>query len=179
MRNKITFVMLFLSIVVFSQNKLFQNNIGENSLSYEQKIHKDLASTYLSTKYYSQSSFELMSDHTIILPDSREIKALYLKSFRYSNGSESSVYNVENEPNSELVFSKAGDAITGMYVSATGKKIIFHQLDTNLFAVSIVNEESLIQKDSKTDFVIDDHSVSQKQMLTSALIPHRSVHPLL
>lgn len=162
MRNKITFLMLFCSIIIFSQNKIFQNSISESSLNSEQKISKDLASTYLSTKYYTQSSFGLQSDLTIILPDNREIKAEFSRIFKYSNGSESSVFNVQNEPKSELVFSKAGNAITGMYVSVSGEKIIFHQLDTNLFAVSVVNEASLIQRDSHEDFVVNNSTISQK-----------------
>lgn len=162
MRNKITFLMLFCSIIIFSQNKIFQNSISENSLNSEQKISKDLASTYLSTKYYTQSPFGLQSDLTIILPDNREIKAEFSRIFKYSNGSESSVFNVQNEPKSELVFSKAGNVITGMYVSVSGEKIIFHQLDTNLFAVSVVNEASLIQRDSHEDFVVNNSTISQK-----------------
>lgn len=162
MRNKITFLMLFCSIIIFSQNKIFQNSISENSLNSGQKISKYLASTYLSTKYYTQSPFGLQSDLTIILPDNREIKAEFSRIFKYSNGSESSVFNVQNEPKSELVFSKAGNAITGMYVSVSGEKIIFHQLDTNLFAVSVVNEASLIQRDSHEDFIVNNSAISQK-----------------
>lgn len=162
MRNKITFLMLFCSIIIFSQNKIFQNSISENSLNSEQKVSKDLASTYLSTKYYAQSSFGLQSDLTIVLPGNREIKAQFSRNFKYSNGSESSVFSIQNEPKSELVFSKAGNAITGMYVSVSGEKIIFHQLDTNLFAVSVVNEASLIQRDSNEDFIVNNSAISQK-----------------
>lgn len=162
MRNRITFLMLFCSIIIFSQHKIFQNSISENSLSSEQKINKDLASTYLSTKYYLQPSFSLKSDLTILLPTNKEIKAQFDRSFKYSNGSESSVFTIQNEPKSELVLSKAGNAITGMYVSVSGEKIIFHQLDSDLFAVSVVNEGSLIQKDSDEDFILHNSAVSQK-----------------
>ncbi len=163
MKNNITFLMLFCSIIMFSQNKIFQNNIGENSLNPNQKIDKKLSETYLSTKYYIQSSFDIKSDLTIILPSNREIKAEFSRSFKYSNGSESSVFTVQNEPNSELVLSKAGNAITGMYASSLGEKIIFHQLENNLFAVSKVSEASFIQKDSNgVDFVMPPSGISQK-----------------
>lgn len=162
MKNKITFLMLFCSIVIFSQNKIFQNTISENNLSPQQKINKTLAATYILTKYYTQSSFDLKSDVEISLPNNRTIKAKYSKSYLYSNKSESSVFAIENEPKSELVLSKAGNAITGMYTSILGEKIIFHQLENNLFAVSLVSESALINKDSTTDFILNDSSFSQK-----------------
>ena len=92
MKNKITFLMLFCSIVIFSQNKIFQNTISENNLSQQQKVNKTLAATYILTKYYTQPSFDIKSDLEISLPNNRTIKAKYSKSFLYSNQSESSVF---------------------------------------------------------------------------------------
>lgn len=162
MKIKITFFMLLCSIVIFAQNRVFQNTISENNLSEQQKLDKTLSATYLLTKYYAQSSFDLKSDFEVVLPSNRIIKAKFSKSFLYSNKSESSVFIVENEPKSELVLSKAGNAITGMYTSILGEKVIFHQLENNLFAVSTVSESALISKDSSADFVLNDSSVSQK-----------------
>ncbi|MFY1046892.1 M12 family metallo-peptidase [Chryseobacterium sp. GP-SGM7] len=162
MKIKITFFVLFCSIVIFAQNRVFQNTISENNLSEQQKLDKTLSATYILTKYYTQSSFDLKSDFEIILPSSRIIKAKFSKSFLYTNKAESSVFNIENEPKSELVLSKAGNAITGMYTSVLGEKVIFHQLENNLFAVSTVSEAALISKDSATDFVLNNSSASQK-----------------
>lgn len=162
MRKKISFVILFFSIVVFSQNKLFQNKISENNLSPEQKVSKDLASTYLFTKYYLQASFDLNSDLQIILPTDREIVAKFRRIYNYSNKAQSYVYTIENEPESELVFSKYENIITGMYSSVTGEKVIFHQTESNVFAVSEVSSEKMINQDAKDDYLINTPSVSGK-----------------
>lgn len=162
MKNSIILFMLFCSITFFAQNKIFQNTINENNLEEQQKLNKNLASTYMLTKYYTQSLFNIKSDLEINLPSNRIIQAKFSKSFLYSNKSESSVFTIENEPKSELVLSKAGNAITGMYTSVSGEKIIFHQLDSNLFAVSVVSESALINKDATTDFILNESSVSQK-----------------
>lgn len=184
MKNKITFLMLFCSIVIFSQNKIFQNTISENNLNQQQKVNKTLAATYILTKYYTQSSFDIKSDLEISLPNNRTIQAKYSKSFLYSNKSESSVFTIENEPKSELVLSKAGNAITGMYTSILGEKIIFHQLENNLFAVSVVSESALINKDSTTDFILSDSSVSHKVNAnicseTTAICPATTIDVLI
>lgn len=125
-------------------------------------MHPLLASTYLKTKYFYQNSFDLKSDLEIPLPDGRNIKAELSKTFFYSNKSESYYYSVENEPKSELVISTHEDIVTGMNASNLGEKVIFHQLKNNLFAVSVVNEASLISQDSKIDFILSESSVQQK-----------------
>lgn len=148
--------------ILFSQNKIFQQSINENNLNDNQKISKNLASTYFLTKYYLQSYFDLTSDLEIKLPNNRTIKAKLSKTFNYTNKSASYTYFVENESESELVFSKYDDMVTGMYASSSGEKIIFHQTDHDTFAVSMVSEASLIERDSKNDFILNESAINQK-----------------
>lgn len=162
MKTKFTFLLIFYIALLSAQNRIFEHTIGENNLNNQQKIGANLASTYILTKYYSQSSFDLKSDLEIPLPNNKVIKAHFSRSFSYTNGSESSVYTLENEPKSELVLSKSGNTITGMYASESGEKIIFHQTDQNIFAVSIVSESKLINQDSKNDFILNEAAISQK-----------------
>ena len=184
MKNSIRFLMLFCSIAFFAQNRIFQNAINENNLSQQQKLDKTLSATYLLTKYYAQSSFDLKSDFEVTLPSNRVIKAKFSKSFLYSNKAESSVFVIENEPKSELVLSKAGNAITGMYSSILGEKVIFHQLENNLFAVSTVSESALINRDSTEDYILGDSQVSQKVnpnicLTTTAVCPATTIDVLI
>lgn len=162
MRIRITSLVIFCCILISAQN-IFQNTISENNPNTQQKLDKSLASTYILTKYYSQNSFDLKSDLHINLPTERTIKTKLLKTFTYSNKSVSYVYSIENEPKSELVFSKYGNVVTGMYSSVSGEKIIFHQLDHNIFAVSVVSESELINKDnSQPDFILSESSLANK-----------------
>lgn len=154
--------MLFCATVIFAQNKLFQNSINEKNLATNQKIGKGLSDTYNSTKYYQQPSFNLRSDFEITLPNGKVIKAHYLKTFLYSNKSESFVYSVQNEKDSDFVLSKVDNIVTGMYTSTSGEKAIFHQTDENIFAVSIVNESNLISKDSTENSILDEAAINQK-----------------
>lgn len=162
MKTLTTCLFLCFATILFAQTKIFQNPISENNLNNQHKISENLASTYISTKYYSQSSFDLKSNLEIPLPNNKVIKAKYLKSFSYSNKSTSFVYSIANEPESELVFSKYDDAITGMYASGYGEKIIFHQTNQNVFAVSLVSESELIDRDSKNDFIFNESAINQK-----------------
>ncbi|MCY0968818.1 zinc-dependent metalloprotease [Chryseobacterium wangxinyae] len=162
MKTRLTAFFILCASLLFAQNKIFQNQLSDNNLNSQQKINTNLASNYLVTKYYSQSTFDLKSDLEIILPNNKEIKAKFSKSFPYSNKSESSSYIIENEPKSELVFSKFDNIITGMYASGEGEKIIFHQTENGVFAVSVVNEPHLINQDSKNDFILNESSLSQK-----------------
>lgn len=162
MKIKLILFFLCFSLLNFAQSRIFANAINETNLAEDQKINNNLASTYLLTKYYAQSSFHLKSDLEIVLPSGRIIKADFLKSYHYSNKSESSVYAIENEAKSELVLSQSGNIITGMYASQSGEKVIFHQLNNQLFAVSTVSEAAIISKDSQTDFIKNENSASQK-----------------
>ena len=138
MKIKFTFLMLFCATVIFAQNKLFQNSINEKNLATNQKIGKGLSDTYSSTKYYQQPSFNLRADFEITLPNGKVVKAHFLKTFLYSNKSESFVYSVQNEKDSDFVLSKVDNMVTGMYTSVLGEKVIFHQTDENIFAVPAI-----------------------------------------
>ena len=180
----ITFLILFINSCLYAQNKIFQNPISQNNLESSQKLDSKIASTYLSTKYYSQSSFDLNKELEIPLPNNRILKASPNKNFRYSNKSESFVYTIENEPNSELVLSRFENVITGMYTSPENEKIIFHQLDRNLFAVSTVSEASLINKDSSLDYIVPEENILQKVnenvcLQSTAICPSTTIDVLI
>lgn len=162
MKTKLAAFVVFCYSLVFSQNKIFQSSINENNLTAEQKISKGLASTYSSTSYFNQPAFDLTSDFKISLPTHKEITVKFSRIFKYSNKSESYVYTVENDPNAEFVLSTFDNIVTGMYVSGNGEKVIFHQTDSNIFAVSVVNESGMIDQDSKNDFISNPSSTLLK-----------------
>ena len=162
MKSKFTFLLIFYAALVFGQNKIFQNSINESNLNTTQKISSGLASTYVSTKYFLQPAFDLKSDLQILLPNNKEIKAKFTKTFSYSNKSKSFVYSIENDATAELVLSQYNNTVTGMYASGTGEKVMIHQTEGNIFAVSLINESVLINQDSKNDFVLNESAILQK-----------------
>lgn len=162
MKTRFTCLLILCISFLSAQSRIFEHAINENNLNINQKISTNLGSNYILTKYYSQTSFDLKSDLEILLPNNKEIKAKFSKSFSYTNETESSSYIIENEPKSELVFSKYDNVITGMYASGNGEKVIFHQTNNGIFAVSIVNEGKLVNQDSKNDFILNESAISQK-----------------
>ena len=162
MKFKCTFLVIFCAIFTFAQNKIFQNSISERNLAVNQKISAGLSNTYVSTKYYQQPYFDLKSDFELALPNGKIIRAKYLKNFSYSNKSESFVYTVQNEPDSDFVLSKVNNIITGMYNAVSGEKVIFHQTDENVFAISTVNEAVLINKDAVENSILDETAIKQR-----------------
>lgn len=155
MKTKFTILVLFCTSLLFAQNKIFHTPINENNLKSNQKVSRELASTYLATKYYSQSPFSLKSDLQITLPSGKEITAKFNQTFIYGNKSESYVYTIENDPKAELVLSQYDHVVTGMYASGTGEKVMFHQTDANIFALSEVSDSKIINQDSIDDYVLD------------------------
>lgn len=137
---------------MFGQKLLFNTPKSENSLSENQKITKDLTETYTFTKYFQQSTFDLNSDLEFDISSENQVTAKHSKTITYSNGSFSSVYTIK-DPDAELVFSKWGDIITGMYLTENGKKYIFHQTSSNIFSISEVNESQFNSKQSQLDFI--------------------------
>ena len=162
MKIKFTFLFLFCVSFIFAQNKLFQNSISEKNLNSNQKISRGLAETYSITRYYQQNAFDLNSGFELTLPNNKVIKAKFLRKFIYTNKSESVVYTVQNEVNSELVLSKVDNIITGMYSSEDGEKAIFHQTDVSVFAISMLNESSLISRDSEEVPLFDEADIINK-----------------
>ena len=162
MKTKFTFLVLFCATLLFAQDRIFRNVISENKLTAKQKISKGLADTYISTTYYQQIPFNLKGDLQIELPDGKVIEAKFQKEFLYGNKSESFVYQIQHQPTAELVFSKVDGIVTGMYLSSDGQKIIFHQTDAQTFAISIVNESTLINKDAQEDDLINESIIAGK-----------------
>lgn len=153
MKAYFSVLLVFCTSLFFAQHKVFQNTINENSLSTHQKISKELSASYSLTKYYVQPAFNLQSDLQITLPTNEEITAKYNRTYTYSNGAESYVYNIENAPNAELVLSKYDNIVTGMYASGT-EKVMFHQTNGNIFALSVVSDEKMVSQDSKNDYIL-------------------------
>ncbi|MBK1898002.1 M12 family metallo-peptidase [Chryseobacterium paridis] len=155
MKTKFTTLVLFCATLCSAQNKIFQTSIAEGTLKNNQKVSKELSSTYLATKYYSQSPFNLRANLQISLPSGKEITAKFSRMFTYSNKSESYVYTIENDPKAELVLSQYDHVVTGMYASGTGEKVMFHQTDNNIFAISEVSDTRMINQDSIDDYVLE------------------------
>lgn len=155
MKTKITTLLVFCVTLFSAQTSVFQNPVNEGSLLADQKITKELASSYISTDYYLQPPFDLQSDLKINLPAHGQITAKFSRIFSYGNKTESYVYTIENEPDSELVLSKSGTVITGMYAPATGTKVMFHQVKGDIFALSVVSDQKILDQDSKDDSILD------------------------
>ncbi len=155
MKTKFSFLTIFCSYLLFAQISVFQNSVNENSLQPAQQITKELASNYLTTQYYVQPSFKLNSDLKITLPNKREITARFEKIFTYGNKTESYVYSIDNEPLSELVLSKYDNIITGMYAPVSGEKVMFHQTEGDVFALSLVSDQKILDQDSKDDYIVE------------------------
>ncbi|MFP3507694.1 hypothetical protein, partial [Burkholderia sp. SIMBA_062] len=64
-------------------------------------------------------------------------------------------YKIENEPQSDLVFSKYDNIVTGMYAPSTGEKVMFHQTNGDIFALSMVSDQKILDQDSKDDQILD------------------------
>ncbi len=161
MNKKLSFLLSFCTAILFAQTAVFQIPANPGSLQPHQKLHEDLASSYISTTYYLQPSFDTSSDLEISLITGKKIRATLAKTFKYTNKSTSFSYKIENEPDSELVFSRFGNMLSGMYTSAGGKKIMFQQTDDKIIAVSLVNDGYINSRDSSIDFVIPE-SVTHK-----------------
>ncbi|MCA6069465.1 M12 family metallo-peptidase [Chryseobacterium sp. RG1] len=159
MKTKISILALAISSVAFAQQTYFQNKIPTSSLKELQKISKELATTYYNTQYYNQTSFDLNQDLKIPTVKDQVIVAKLDKIYRYTNKSESYTYKVANDPSAELVLSKYDNIITGMYVSGSGEKVMYHQVNDNTFAISQVAEKLLIDQDSSDDTIIDKSSI--------------------
>lgn len=147
-------LLIFFSITVHSQQKLFENPIAESALPKENRLSDDLKSTYLTTKYYTQGGFDLKQDLLMKLPDNSVREAIYQYTISHTAGTFSAVYKIKNEASAELIFSKADNVITGMYVSEDIKKFVFQQSGAHTFAVSEVNESVLSSRESLYDYVI-------------------------
>src|SRR5215813_13101550 len=148
MKTKISILALAISSVAFAQQTYFQNKIPNSSLKESQKISKELATTYYNTQYYNQTVFDLNQDLKIPTLKDQVIVAKLDKIYRYTNKSESYTYKVANDPSAEIVLSKYDNIITGMYVSGSGEKVMYHQVNENTFAISQVAEKLLIDQDS-------------------------------
>ncbi|ALR31348.1 hypothetical protein ATE47_12820 [Chryseobacterium sp. IHB B 17019] len=151
----ITSLLVFCSCVLFAQNKIFKNSISENNLKSNQRISTDLAKSYVSTHYFSQPSFNLNSELQIKIPDDKNIKAKPIRIYKYSNKSTSYVYSIDGDPTAELVFSEYDRIVTGMYASGSEKKVMFHQTNGDIFAVSVVNEQ-IIPDEDENDYIMGE-----------------------
>src|SRR5690606_27146325 len=125
MKRILSLLLCFCTFLLFAQSLIFQNPVSPGSLQPHQKLHDNLASSYVATTYYEQPSFDLTADLSITLVDGKKIRAKPAKTFKYTNRSISFSYAIENEPDSELVFSKYDDMLSGMYASSAGEKIMF------------------------------------------------------
>lgn len=171
MKRYATLLFLCCAFILNAQQTLFQTKISPGNLTASQKISAGLSTTYNFTEYFKQSPIDLSSDLNIHLSGNRLVKAHFVRKFSYTNRSESAVFSVENHPLAELVLSQSQNTVTGILDFGTGEKIIFHQTDADTFAVSSVNESSLIQKDSKDDFLPAPGSFKVNSNICQAATP--------
>lgn len=157
--NKFYIVLFLLTVnLTFSQRSIFNNKLNSEDLPMHKKLSLVYASTFSQIDYYEQSGFDLFQDLKFTLPNGKQIIALLDKSYFYKNGSFSGCYKILNEPNSELVFSKYNDALTGMYISQNLEKVVFTQTSSNIIAVSYVDEIKLIEEELNAPcYVIDEN----------------------
>lgn len=160
-------LLLFFSIAVHSQQRLFENQIIENAVPKENKLSDDLRSTFISTKYYSQQGFDLKQDLLVKLPDNSILEALYQYTISHTVGTFSAVYKIKNEASGELIFSQADNVITGMYISENVKKVVFQQSGIHTFAVSEVNESVFSSRESRLDGIADDSAPNRNSLANS------------
>ncbi|ASK30637.1 hypothetical protein CEY12_11165 [Chryseobacterium sp. T16E-39] len=177
MKTKFTILVLFCATLLSAQNKIFQTPINESSLKSNQKVSRELASSYLATKYYSQAPFNLKSDLQISLPNGKEITAKFSRTLTYSNKSESYIYTVNNDPQAELVLSQYDRIVTGMYASGTGEKVMFHQTDANIFALSEVSDSKILNQDSIDDYILDQPEISSNKANSNVCLSSTPVCP--
>ena len=170
MKNLSLFLVFFISMVS-AQQAILQNPLVETSLSDQEKLSTIMAKNYHSTAYYSENIANLQQNFSIRLPGGKNISAIFLKKYEYSNQSFSAVYKILDDAEAELVFSEYNKILTGMYLSGNGEKFIFHQTAPSTLAVSLVNEQILIDQDDKNDTVIDPlPTPGEKNMLAHANI---------
>ena len=158
MKN-LTFFTLLLAGFLSAQQNLLQNPITESSLTNNQKLTETMAKSYHSTSYYSENITNIEQDFNIKLPGGKDISATFIKKYQYSNQSSSASYKIANDPEAELVFSEYNKVITGMYISGEGDKIIFYQTAPSILAVSLVNEQILIDQDDPNDTIVEPMNI--------------------
>lgn len=165
--------LLFLLITgIFSaQQNLLQNPLHENQISANEKLSSTMSKTYYSTSYFAENIRNLVQNFNIKLPTGKNISAVFQKKFQYTNKSSSAIFKILGEPNSELVFSEYNQIITGMYASEKGEKFIFQEISPSVLAVSLVDEQKLINQDNSGDTVIP----TLNQIESENLLVHPSV----
>ena len=169
MKRNLALLYSFCTALLCAQTSLFQNPVNSAQLQPNQRLHEDLSASYISTTYYLQPAFNTETNLEIQLPTGKKVRASLTKTFRYTNKSTSFAYAIENEPESELVFSRYGNMLSGMYASSEGEKIMFQQTDDKIIAVSMVNEAYINSRDSSMDFLLpaaETHKTNQNICLS-------------
>ncbi|MFC6266955.1 M12 family metallo-peptidase [Frigoriflavimonas asaccharolytica] len=167
MKNLTLFALMMAGFFSAQQNLLL-NPINENSLSVTEKLSTTMAKSYHSTSYYSENIANINQDFNIKLPNGNTISAVFQKKYQYSNQSNSAVYKIVGDANAELVFSEYNKVITGMYSGSNGDKIIFMQTAPSILAVSLVNEQTLIDQDDPNDTVLaPENIIGNKNILAN------------
>ena len=155
MMKNIKFLLLFFAALFSAQQTLLQDPIAESSLSNDKKLTSSMAKNYHSTSYFTENITNLEQNFTIKLPGGKDISAIFQKRYSYTNQSSSATYKILGDPEAELVFSEYNKVITGMYLSGEGEKYMFSQTAPSILAVSLVNEQLLIDQDDKNDTLVE------------------------
>lgn len=168
MKKKFLLLIIVFGFFANAQQKLFQNKIEINNLNLDNKLSNDLTSTFIKTDYYLQNQFYLNQDFLIYMPNNDLVKAIYKNSISYVSGGYSAIYIIENQENSQLVFSEYDNVITGMYQSENNSKYIFQQTGNGVFAVSEVNESSFTDKEKALDYVENYNKKTENKLMANS-----------
>lgn len=178
MKKLYSFLFCVISLLSSAQQNLFQKPINENQLNSKQKLNSLMSKNYYSTFYFTENIESLEQNFNLHLPNGKNIAAVFQKKFQYPNKSSSAIYQIANEPNAEFVLSEYNKIITGMYVSQQGDKIIFQEVAPNIFAVSLVDEQMLINQDKADDTVVSPQEpFSSQKALAHPTVCSGSVCP--
>lgn len=181
MKN-LTFLLILAAGLYSAQQNLLLKPLNENKLSPTERLSAALSKSYHATFYYVETLENLEQNFYIKLPTGKNISAVFQKKFDYTNKSSSAIYQITGEPNSQLVFSVYNKVVTGMYASAEGEKIIFQQVAASVLAVSLVNEQMLIDQDDPNDTVIptienfsNQNSLAHPTVCSGSVCPNTTV----
>lgn len=136
-----------------AQDVFFTNILPPSALTAEQLLPAGLQQNYSATTYFKETAFNPTDKFFMKLNNKKSIEVVYEKWYSYSNGSIAYTGRINNEPGSNVVFSKYQNRWHGMVTDANLDKYILQQTAGDVFAISRVEELTYIKQDAKEDFI--------------------------
>lgn len=147
-------IILFLCATTVKAQQYFSRLIDEQTIPIEERVSAGLKATYSETHYARETSFMPTQNFTLQLPDRSTIQIYSLRWYEMTNGSIAYTGKIEGQEQSDVTFAMHIDRWFGMIVNEHGKKYIFHQTADDVFAISTINEASLIAKEGNSQDLI-------------------------